>query len=398
MAAPAGGPRAGGASTRATLSVTLAWLSLLAGANLPTPLYLLYERRFHLSSVGVTLIFATYALVLMPSLLFFGQLSDRIGRRSTIAAGLGSAMVGLLLFALADSTAWLFVARGFQGLAVGMISGSATAALVELDPDHDPRRAALPAGLAQAGGGSGGALLAGLLGQFAPAPMTLCYLVMLALTAAAAVTVLVQPQGPRHHARAWRVQRPSVPGPIRVPFARVGITGAAVWAVAALFFAVVPTYASELLRSRNLALLGSIAATMLATSCIAQLTVRRARSTNTAQVGGLTLLVAGLALLVAAFPLRSLPILVLAALFGGAGHGWAFVAAQTALNDIAPDDRRGEVSAAFYVCIYLGVAVPVISVGMVAAVSSLFTAVAIFAGVVGSAALANAVGLARKRL
>ena len=47
-----------------------------------------YEREFGFSSAVLTLVFATYALVLAPSLLVFGQLSDRLGRRRVMAAGL----------------------------------------------------------------------------------------------------------------------------------------------------------------------------------------------------------------------------------------------------------------------------------------------------------------------
>jgi MFS family permease len=79
--------------------------------------------------------------------------------------GLGVACGGLLLFAFAESAAWLYGARAVQGLAVGMISGAATAALVELDPGDDRRRAAMFAGLAQAGGSATGPLLAGVLAQ-----------------------------------------------------------------------------------------------------------------------------------------------------------------------------------------------------------------------------------------
>src|SRR5437764_2295503 len=104
----------------------------MAGANLATPLYAVYARHFHFSSLVLTAIFATYAFVLVPALVLFGRLSDRLGRRRVIALGLATAAGGLALFAAAEGELWLFAARLLQGLAVGMISGAATAALVEL--------------------------------------------------------------------------------------------------------------------------------------------------------------------------------------------------------------------------------------------------------------------------
>jgi MFS family permease len=132
---------------RLPLTVWVTWLVLMAGANLATPLYALYAARFHFSSLVLTTVFATYAAVLVPALILFGRLSDRFGRRPVILAGLAVAAIGLGLFAAASGTAWLYAARIVQGLAVGMVGGPATAALVELDPNGDRRRAALSAGL-----------------------------------------------------------------------------------------------------------------------------------------------------------------------------------------------------------------------------------------------------------
>jgi MFS family permease len=89
-------------SAAAFLVVGGSWTAAMAAANLATPLYAVYEKRFGFSSAALTLVFATYALVLAPSLLVFGQLSDRLGRRRVMAAGLATACSGLALFALAD--------------------------------------------------------------------------------------------------------------------------------------------------------------------------------------------------------------------------------------------------------------------------------------------------------
>ena len=51
--------------------------SLLLGANLAAPLYAVYRERFGFNSLVLTLVFAVYALALAPSLLLFGELSDR---------------------------------------------------------------------------------------------------------------------------------------------------------------------------------------------------------------------------------------------------------------------------------------------------------------------------------
>src|SRR3954467_12440457 len=201
--------------SRPLLILWASWLVLMGGANLATPLYAVYAQRFHFSSLVLTSIFATYAFVLVPALILFGRLSDRFGGSPLLFAGLVPAMAALVLFGAAASAGWLYAARALQGLAVGMISGAATAAVVELDPAGDRRRAALLAGLAQAGGSAAGPLFAGVLAQWAPAPRQLCFLVALGATALAGIAVWLQPEPADREREPWRIEWPRVPPEIR---------------------------------------------------------------------------------------------------------------------------------------------------------------------------------------
>ena len=375
-------------SIRPMIVVWIAWVVLMAGVNLPTPLYAVYSERFGFSSAVLTAVFALYAFVLVPALMLFGQLSDRLGRRIVLLMGLAAGAAGLIVFALAESTAWLFAGRVFQGLAVGMASSAATAALVELEPARDARRPALLAGLAQAGGSGAGPLVAGLLAEWAPDPLRLPYIVLLAATAAVALLALRVPEPLRGRSGRWQVTRPAVPPDIRRPFARVALTAAVLWAAVALFLSIVPSYAATLLETSNLALLGAITAVMLAASCAAQVVAHHGFASGRAQQAGVVLLALGLAGLVAASPLGSLPLLLVAAVLTGAGHGIGFLYAQDDLNRIAPPDHRGEVTAAFITSIYVGVAGSVISVGLLDTRVSLAVAVGIVAAVLAAVALA----------
>ncbi len=380
-----------GSHIRAPLLLWASWLVLMAGANLATPLYAVYAHRFGFSNLVLTTIFATYAVVLVPALILFGRLSDRFGRRPVIAGGLAVACIALGVFAAAESEAWLYGARALQGLAVGMISGAATAALVELDPEGDRRRAALFAGLAQAGGSAAGPMLAGALAQWAPDPLRLPYLVGLALTAGAAALTLRLPEAAAGEREPWRIQRPRVPRELRAQFVRVALTAATVWAAVALYLSIVPSYAGGLIGRQRLALLAAVSAAALVASFATQLASRRLRAAPPRlQAIGLALLALGLAALVAASPVRSLALLVAGSVAAGAGHGLAFLSAQEELNDAAPPDRRGEVTAAFIGCIYALVASAVIGTGLLDLRFSLSVSV----GAVSTALLAISVATA----
>jgi predicted MFS family arabinose efflux permease len=370
--------------------VFLAWLWVMAGANLAAPLYAVYAGDFGFSGIVLTTVFATYAVTLVATLLVCGRLADRVGRRPVILAGLVVASLALVLFTLATGTWWLYAARALQGIAVGLISGPATAALVELDPRRDQARPALLAGLAQAVGSGTGPLLGGCLAQWAPAPLHAPYLVGLAGTAVAAGFAWTLPDGTRSE-EPWRVQWPRVPRAIRTDFARLGVTAGLVWASLALYLSVVPSYVAGLLSTGNLALLGANSALACFTSAGTQIwTHSRGGDRGRRQALGLALLAVGLALLVVSAVTSSLVTILLGALVTGVGHGLGYLHAQDELNDAAPAERRAEVSAAFVCCIYVLVGGSVIGVGLLEELGSLTRAVGIVGGVLTLAALTYA--------
>lgn len=76
---------------------------------------------------------------------------------------------------------WLFLGRILSGLSVGLVTNTATAALTELQPQGDKRQAALISTSVTIDGLGLGALLAGILAQYAPLPTVLVYIVDLGL-------------------------------------------------------------------------------------------------------------------------------------------------------------------------------------------------------------------------
>jgi MFS family permease len=383
---------------RRLIALWLAWLLIIAGANLASPLYHVYAARFGFSPLVLTAIFSTYAIVLVPALVLFGRLSDRFGRRPVLASGLGTACVGLILFAAAKGDGWLFAARAVQGLAVAMVSGPATAALVELDPDGNRRRAALGAGLAQTLGSAVGPIFAGVLAEFGPYPLQLSYLLVFGLTVVAALVVLRLPERRRGAREPWRPQWPRVPAEIRRPFLRVALTGGVGWAALSLYLSIVPSYASLLLQTHALALLAAVATTALLASSVVQVVVaRRSGSWRRDQALGCVLISVGLGGLIVAAPTGSFPVLPVGALVAGAGQGLAFLSAQEELNELAPDERRGEVTAAFIAITYACVAGFVIASGLLALAMSLQSAVEAVAAALIAVALAAAAWHAASR-
>src|SRR5919199_1517985 len=126
-------------------------LALFASVT-PSPLYGTYAELWGFSPAVLTLVFGTYAFGVLTTLMLAGRVSDVVGRRPVLLVALGSLLVTTIVYMLAQSVVWLFVARGLQGLATGLALAAASAALLDLHPRRDAAGAGLANGVASAGG------------------------------------------------------------------------------------------------------------------------------------------------------------------------------------------------------------------------------------------------------
>ena len=114
----------------------------------PALSYRLYIDQWQLSPIETTSVFAIYPVFVVATLILFGGLSDQIGRRLTMLAALFCSLAGTLMLAGAEGLGWLLAARAIMGVAVGLASGSSTAAILEFS--EDPARAVAATNVAQA--------------------------------------------------------------------------------------------------------------------------------------------------------------------------------------------------------------------------------------------------------
>jgi MFS family permease len=140
-----------------------AFAAAMVGTTLPTPLYALYQRRYGFSELIITVIFGVYALGVIAALLLAGRLSDAVGRRPVLLAGLLLSALSAVAFLLANGLALLIVGRILSGLSAGVFTGTATATLVDLHGAERAGRATLVAAVANMGGLGSGPLLSAAL-------------------------------------------------------------------------------------------------------------------------------------------------------------------------------------------------------------------------------------------
>jgi len=376
--------------------IAYAFLVTMLGATLPTPLYPLFAERYSFGALMVTLIFAVYAFGVIAALIAFGELSDQIGRKPVLLAGLALSALSALLFVFADSLTPIFAGRVVSGLSAGLFTGTATAMLVDLVPGDRRRLASLVAVVVNLGGLGLGTLLAGVLADYCRSPLRLPFIVDLGLLAPALIGMLLVPESvPRRRFRL-RPQRLSVPEGVRSVFIRGATTGFASFAVAGVLSAVAPAFLGQVLGRTSHTLAGLLVFILFGASIVGQLAVSRL-SDRRALVCACALLVAGAGLLALALAIESLATLFASAIAVGIGQGLGIGAGLAAINQRAPVERRGETASSFFVVMYVGLSLPVIGTGVAAYSFGLRTAGIAFSGAVAALVLAVLVSLVRPR-
>ncbi|MEU6311443.1 MFS transporter [Streptomyces sp. NPDC047014] len=369
----------------------------MAGTTLPTPLYGLYQEKFGFSELVVTVVYAVYAFGVIGVLLLAGNASDAVGRRPVLLWGLGFSAASAVCFLCATAMGWLYAGRLLSGLSAGLFTGAATVYVMELAPPGGASRATFVATAANMGGLGCGPLLAGILAEYAPAPLYLPFVVHLALVAASAAVLLGLPETVRDRRplSTVRPQRPGVPPGVRAVFGPAATAAFVGFALFGVFTSVSPAFLAESLDVHNRAVSGLVVALAFFASTAGQLAVGRVGVGRSLPLGCAGLL-AGLALLAGALWWELLALVVASAVVGGTGQGLAFRGALSAVAAASPADRRAAVISTLFVVAYAGISVPVIGVGLLVGPMGLEGAGLVFIACMAALVVAAAVYLLRR--
>jgi MFS family permease len=368
------------------LSGGIIGLALLASGT-PSPLYGVYRELWGFSPVVLTLVYATYAFGVLTTLVLAGRISDDVGRRPVLLVALGTLLGTTVLFMVADSVVWLFVARGLQGLATGLALGAASAALLDLHPRRDPAGVGLTNGVVSAAGMGLGVLMSATFVQLLPAPRVLPYVALAVLFAIALAGVALMPEPVEERTRLRLTpQRPSVPAVVRRPFLLAALGVISSWSIGGLFLALGPQLSASLFHTDNHLVSGVSVFALAGSGAIGQLVFGRSVPWAGASAGSVAL-AAGLLLIVAAASTDSSALLVTGSIIGGAGFGVAFLGALRALSGAIPPEHRAAVMSAFYVVGYLSISLPAVLAGVLVTPLGLEATFEIFASVLAGVAL-----------
>jgi MFS family permease len=346
-------------------AAAFAFLIVMAVATLPSPLYGLYRTRDHLSALTITVVFAIFAGGTIAVLLRDSAIAGRIGRRGTMLGAVGTMMVAMAVLAAWKDLPGLLIGRLITGVAVGLAAGTAITYLVELrlraDPTASPVRARTIGTSVTVGALGVGPLIAGCLAQWVTQPLTVPYLVFIALGAIALVGLRAAPE-----TGAPATQRkPALPRrEARLPVPAAAGTLAA-FAANGLFAGLSGLILATTLRHPSHALSGAALFLLFACGVVSQLATTRLQASRVLGLGTISML-AGLALLVVSvrLPTPNLAMFLIGGALIGAGSGAVFKGTTGIVLEASPPESRVAMTSDLLIALYAGLSVPVIGAGL----------------------------------
>jgi MFS family permease len=343
--------------------VAFAFMIVMAFATLPSPLYGLYRVRDDLSAFTITIVYAIFAGGVIAALLLVPSIARRIGRRGVMLAAVATMMASAGLLAAWKELPGLLLGRLTTGVAVGLVSGTATTYLIELRVRQDPNGSIVPArniGTSVSVGALGlGPLVAGCLAQWARAPLTVPYLLFVALGAVALIGLASAPETGAAGGQPGGSLRSA-----RIPVPAAAATLAA-FSANGLFAGLAGLFLATTLGHPSHALAGATLFVVFSMGVAAQLATTRLPAPRVLALGTTSMLI-GLALLVTAVRLStpSLALFLIAGALIGAGAGAVFKGTTGLVLEAAPPEQRLAMTSQLLIALFIGLSIPVIGAGV----------------------------------
>ncbi|BBP64763.1 MFS transporter [Pseudomonas sp. Cab53] len=326
--------------------------------NLQAPLYTVYAQASGHGAGATAVAFSCYVLGVLPVLLAFGGIADRVGRRPLILLALGLSMLATVVTSIWPNLIALGLARLMMGVGTGLASATATAYMTELMTGGDTRAAANRVTASTSLGFGLGAALTSLflIVQHSVVPGSFWLQLTLAALAMGVVVRLPDPATRNSHAPLLRL--PLFPtGSLPYSFSML-----LAWATSGLVIAILPSVlAAHALQQWS----GLSTFTVISCGLLFQPWARRlppARATGI----GLLVLPVSYALLAWGASNGSLLAVLLGALgASSACYGFLYLGGLSAITAMAGLEKA-RVSAGFFLFAYIGFSLPVVVTGVVA--------------------------------
>jgi hypothetical protein len=350
-------------------AAAFAFLIVMAFATLPSPLYGLYRIRDDLSALMVTVIYAIFAAGTIATLLSVRFIAARVGRRGIMLGAVATMIVAAALLAAWKALPGLLVGRLITGVAVGLAAGTAITYLIELRVREDPNASVIRArniGTAVNVGALGiGPLIAGCLAEWARLPLTLPYLVWIALGAVALIGLAAAPETASPDRRAPTRSRTRGSSKSTGLLAPAALATLAAFAANGLFAGLSGLFLATTFGRPSHALAGATLFLVFSAGVASQVLTGGLPASRVFVLGSSSMLV-GLAMLVTAVRLAtpSLALFLLSGVLIGGGAGAVFKGTTGLILEATAPENRLAMTSKLLIALFVGLSIPVIGAGV----------------------------------
>jgi MFS family permease len=349
---------------RGFIAGNLSLVTVFAASGAPVPLYESYRAEDGLTAADLSLTAVVYFAAVMLSLLTLSRLSDHLGRRIVSVAALIIAAAGSVILLGVHDVATLAGGRALQGVACGLAITGLASYIVDTAPEQPRWIAATTAASAPLVGLTIGALGAGALAQYGPAPRLLIYVLAAALLGLCTILMLTSPETVARKAGTWTSLRPRirVPRSVRPLLPAAAAVYISTWALGGFYQAFSPTVAAEHLHTDNTLAHAALFASFMAPTAVGGPLTGRLSPVMAQRLGILAFAVAVTGVVVGLHAGAMIPVLIASAV-AGIGQGASVTGSiRGAMAKTEPSQRAGTL-AAVYLISYTGAAGPSLLAG-----------------------------------
>lgn len=335
-------------------------------SSAPIPIYSLYQTTLSLTESNLSTTAVTYFLGTVISLLFFGKVSDFIGRQKSIIITIAIAIVGCLTFLYVNNY-WMFlIARLLQGLACGLASSCVASYIVDSTPQGSSKLAAIATSSSTMIGLAVGVFSSALLLLLNQAYVNLTYVSIIILLVFCAILIIAGEETVKTKSVAIKMIKPtiSIPNNVKPLMLCASAVFIGTWAVGGFYQAYSSTIAVDQFGIANPILSAAIFAFLMAPQILGN-TLIKYIDTQKAQNIGMVSFTAFMFLITASMIYNNIILFLIFTILSAVAIGLAFASTmERILSNINENQRAGMLSS-IYLISYGGPAIINFFVGQI---------------------------------
>ncbi|KKI90029.1 MFS transporter [Bacillus sp. SA1-12] len=345
------------------------WVILMMSccATFISSLFPLYSDYYQLNSLQITILFAIYAVFLLPTLLIVGARGSDWGLKRVVRFSIWISIISTLIF-LGSFDVWmLYVARSLEGTAYGAFTGTASVFLLKQTSQDKMRTAIKLSGVIINIGFGLGPAISGVIVQyvhFQPLRLTYWFLLVMLLSSLVFLEMLPKQEDSRAQKPAKTKISLGVPEEIRSHFwSFIGLPIFTVFTLGGIVFSLIPSFTKNVIHTTNLSISGLLILLLLGGGALMQFFPWPRISISRMRLG-ILFLVIGSGLVVVSGQTEKLFLLWAGIFIQAIGAGWTFQVTLKLASELPKPEERPQVISAFYLCAYSGFIVPIVGIGV----------------------------------